>query len=70
MRIKIISDGTSRGTRIVNAETNDPIEDCRAIHWICDVGDNQLATAICEFVEIPVEIIGELAIGELECIEE
>ena len=65
MKVKIISDGTSIGTRIVNAETGEPIEGCRAAHWICDMDEYQVATAILEFINVPVEII-----GELECSEE
>jgi hypothetical protein len=70
MKIKIISDGTSIGTKLINAETNEIIEDCRGAHWICDVDDNQLATAILEFVHVPVEIIGEMVIKKPEWTEE
>ncbi len=70
MKIKIISNGIPRGTRIVNAETNEPIEGCVAVHWICDMDENQVATAIVEFLNVPVEIVGEMAIGDRECIEE
>lgn len=54
MKIKIISDGLPKNTKIINQETGEIIEHVRSIKWECAY--DSLATAIIEFVNIPVEI--------------
>ena len=56
MKIKIISDGTPNGTKIVNAETGEHIENVRGIIWKCSVG--HLAEVILDMINIPAEIQG------------
>lgn len=59
MKLKIISDGTSYGTRLVNADTNEPIGFVESIEWKVSVGD-PAAKAIITFVNLPVEILCEV----------
>jgi hypothetical protein len=57
MKVKIISDGTSKGTKIINAETGETIENVRGATWKCSVG--HLAEVILDMINIPVEIEGK-----------
>ena len=57
-KIKIISDGTVAGTKVVD-ETNTPLSDIKRITWTANAEDT-LVNAIIEFINIPVEIAGEL----------
>ncbi len=58
MKIKIISGGDPMfGTKIINAETGEAIEDVISIKWEIDA--HNLAKATLEFLRTPVEIIGE-----------
>ena len=38
MRVKIESDGTSRGTRVVNADTGEELDGVREIEWSWERG--------------------------------
>jgi len=62
VRIKIISDGTAPGTRVVDAGTGEPIDGITAISWKVDV--NHLAEATLTFIKVPVEAEGETAIAD------
>lgn len=67
MKIKIISEGLSTNTKIINAETGESIENVTALKWECSVG--HLATAEIKFINFPIEAIGETEImGENELI--
>jgi len=39
MKIRIESDGTATGTKVVNAETGQAISGVRSIHWDLEVGE-------------------------------
>lgn len=58
MKIKIISDGTPQGTKVVNTETDERIEYVTSVQWKCEIGD--IARARIEFLAIPVELTGEV----------
>jgi len=62
VRIKIISDGTAPGTRVVDARTGEPIDGITAISWKVDV--NRLAEATLTFIKVPVEAEGEAPIAD------
>lgn len=55
MKIKIVSDGTVRGTKVVNADTGDWIEGITAIEWRVEAGA-RTARANIEMMKIPVEM--------------
>jgi hypothetical protein len=57
MRIKIISDGTPKNTKVVDADTGELVKDVYAIQWSCDV--HNLARAIIGFINVPVEVEAE-----------
>ena len=57
MKVKIVSDGTSPGTHIMDADGN-CLEYVTAIDWHLEV--DGLATAMVQFANIPVEVAGEL----------
>lgn len=57
MKIKIVSDGTARETRVVNAETGEEVENVTRVAWNCTAPERARATV--EFVGVPIEAIGE-----------
>ena len=56
--IKIISDGTVVGTKVVD-ENDIPLADISKITWTVSAEDT-LAKATIEFINIPVELEGEI----------
>jgi hypothetical protein len=69
MKIKIISDGTVVGTKIVNAETGELIENVISVDWKISVRDDHqgwrdgygaLPTCIVEFVGVAIDATGEI----------
>lgn len=62
MKIKIMSEGLGRNTKIINAETGEIIEDVRSAKWECDAGG--MAKVMLELVNIPVDLQGELDISQ------
>lgn len=60
MKIKIISNGSVTGTRVINADTGEVLKDVRFVAWEHKVGEQPTATL--EFVGVPIEasVSGEL----------
>ena len=56
MKLKIISDGTSQGTRIVSLEGRQ-LRDVTKVTWSVNAGGK--SKAIIEVEEVPVEVVGE-----------
>jgi len=54
IKLKIVSDGTSSGTHVVDRETGKRLEDVVAIEWRISVGG--LSEAIFTMRNIPVEL--------------
>ena len=57
MKIKIISDGTSKDTKIVNAATGELIDGITEITWRVKVGG--IAKVNLKMLHIPVELVGK-----------
>lgn len=57
MKLKLISDGTTRGTQLVNMETGEEVENLRDIYWLSPLND--VPTLLVEMVAVPVEITAE-----------
>jgi len=57
MKIKIISDGTSFGTKIINIDTGEELDSVIKIQWNYEASN--IAEAIITFEETPVELIGK-----------
>jgi len=55
MKIKIISDGTIEGTKVVSAKTGEEIESVTKIGWMAESGEIY-SRAIIEIINVPVEI--------------
>lgn len=60
-KLKIISDGTSNGTRVVRADTGEKLEGVRKAAWVCMAGE----IAIARFELIGVEIEASAEISEI-----
>lgn len=58
MRIKIISDGTIWGTKVIDDKTGEIIENVRRISWDCDAASG--ANLKIEFMLPKAEIEGEI----------
>jgi len=54
IKLKIVSDGTSSGTHVVDRETGEKLESVMAIEWRISVGN--YAEAILTLRNVPVEI--------------
>jgi hypothetical protein len=53
MKLKIVSDGTPTGTRLLTEDGN-YIEGVRSIHW--EIGVDKVASAIVDIVLVPAEL--------------
>lgn len=65
MKLKIVSDGTKVGTRVVNAETQEVIEDIRSIAWSIDTKNGHPAECVIRLYGSLVE--AEQEVDELAC---
>lgn len=54
MKIKIISEGTGRKSRVINIETGEVIEGVQKAIWTCEAGG--IATAWIKMVNIPIDV--------------
>lgn len=55
IKLKIISDGTNLGTKIIDEETGTQVSNIKKITWKADY-ERSITTAIIEFFNLPVEI--------------
>lgn len=61
MKLKIISDGTNSGTKLINQETGESVELVQEIQWFLDVNE-VYSLATIKLAKIPVEIVSEATI--------
>lgn len=57
MKIKIVGDGTLRGTRVVNAATGELLEGVQGIKWEARYDDPPVCRL--DMIQIPVELDAE-----------
>lgn len=55
MKLKIISDGTSFGTKIIDSTTGEEVEEITSIRWEITAGDASRATIIFDRIQCVVE---------------
>ncbi len=60
-KLKIISDGTSKGTKVVRADTGEKLDGARKAAWVCMAGE----IAIARFELYGVEIEASAEISEI-----
>lgn len=60
MKIKIISDGASHNTKVINAETGEMITGITYIQWTCDASE-VIAKVFMEISDVAVELVGDAA---------
>lgn len=60
MKLKIVSDGTSEGTYICNAETGEKVEWVKSLNWHIEASSLSKATVV--LLNVPVEITTEAEI--------
>lgn len=58
MKLKIISDGTAWGTKVVDVETGEELKYVKSADWHISA-DDKLAEANLTILHVPVEIIAE-----------
>jgi hypothetical protein len=59
MKLKIISDGYCKGTKVVNEETGEELRGVTKIEWFLSV-DSEIATARITLVATKVEVLAKL----------
>jgi hypothetical protein len=57
MKLKILSDGTSRNTRVINEETGEPLDGVVSIAWSMRAGRD--AFVLLEMEDVPAELVGD-----------
>ena len=57
MRVKIISDGTSKGTRVIDEQSGEAVEGCVYLSWIID--KDHMATATITLVKVSIDASAE-----------
>lgn len=61
MRLKIVSDGTGRGTQLFDADTGETVDlqkmQIKSITWKLDASE-RFATVSLELLKVPVELTG------------
>ena len=60
MKIKIVSDGTVEGTQVVDVTTGEVLELVVGVRWEVDTVAT-IARADIRLVDVPIEVIGEVA---------
>ena len=63
VKIKIVSDGTPIGTKVIDEETGETINGVVSVGWNICVGTG-FARAYIELLNIPVELVGEIKEGD------
>lgn len=58
VKVKIVSDGTTWGTKIVDEETGNEIHNVTKIEWTAEAG--HMCVARITLVKVPVEITAEV----------
>jgi hypothetical protein len=61
MKIKIISDGTSAGTKIVDQDTGEFLNNAVSVTWRISVHGTAVATVTLR--DVPVDVVGEADYG-------
>lgn len=57
-KIRIVSDGTPGGTRVIDEASGEDIRGIRAIRW--EVTGKDIAKVSLDFVKVPVDLVGEV----------
>ncbi len=58
MKIRIVSDGSGRNTRVYNESTGETIEWVTKVEWKCSVTDD--ATLKIHMVNVPINVVGRV----------
>jgi hypothetical protein len=56
MKIKIVSDGTVRGSKVMDAETGEMLSCVQSVEWSVKAGEEHFARATLTVINVPVEI--------------
>ena len=59
MKVKVISDGSGLGTRVINTETGEVIPNIYKIEWACEAGGFARITLYC-LGEAEIEAVTEI----------
>lgn len=61
MKLKVVSDGTCGGTKVVNAETGEELENVVAVMWEANTARGLNSVAQISLMRMSVECVGEAA---------
>ena len=57
MKIKVISDGTTYGTRVINIDTQEELKGVSRVEIVCDANDREgLAVVTLRMIGVPVDV--------------
>lgn len=56
MKIKIVSDGTVHGSKVMDAETGEMLSGVQSVEWSVKAGEEHFARATLTVIDVPVEI--------------
>lgn len=65
MKVKIISDGTAMGTKVIDPKSGEMLEGVIGVDWSCGLGANE-ATATITLVQVPVELRAKAKVHKLK----
>lgn len=63
MKLKIVSDGTGRNTKVMDVETGEMLEYVTKVVWTAD--NSGPTQALITVIDIPVEVVSEAEIEKL-----
>jgi hypothetical protein len=66
MKLKLISDGTNAGTKLIDEDTGQMIHGIAKLTWEADCKDLSVTKTTVEFFNVPVEIISPVKVDLLE----
>lgn len=58
MKLKIVGDGTVLGTKVINSETGEVLQNVKSVAWYCDA-DSYTSLAVIEVRMVELEAEGQ-----------
>ncbi len=60
MKVKIVSDGTEVGTKVIDCDTGEAIENVYSAVWECDIDNVRLARLTLKIRPVEIEAVGDV----------
>lgn len=66
MKLKLISDGTNTGTKLIDEDTGEMIHGISKLSWEADINNIAVTKTTVEFFNVPVEIVSPVKVDLLD----